>query len=346
MCSVTSSSASHLAQCSVQPARLCCIYLPVRRSQHPPLLRTLQALRPGNDDDGTALPVAAPSCPATASTLSPFKAAHKRGGRRRRFVSRASSAKCPGDSPPRPDKDEDAPSSSYDASAQRPGYTLEDTRTLVETAMLAAVSGLAYLLSTILKLENSLGYFLPLPVVLAALRGGAGAGWRTMGATCFLLVVLLGPLRALSYFFLHGLLAASLGAMWKLGANFWLGIVLGAVVRMGGQLSYLVMSSVTMNENMFALLLSNVYNLLDNVTAAMGITGAPSPLVVSSLVFSLLLVNGLIYCFLVHVVYRVLLNSMGYKLGPLPDIVNKYLYAGTMQQQQQQGLGGQEMGAA
>lgn len=54
--------------------------------------------------------------------------------------------------------------------------------------MLAAVSGLAYLLSTILKLENSLGYFLPLPVVLAALRSGGGAGWRTMMATCFLLV--------------------------------------------------------------------------------------------------------------------------------------------------------------
>lgn len=54
--------------------------------------------------------------------------------------------------------------------------------------MLAAVSGLAYLLSTILKLDSSLGYFLPLPVVLAAMRGGVAAGWRTMSATGFLLV--------------------------------------------------------------------------------------------------------------------------------------------------------------
>ncbi|GLI67160.1 hypothetical protein VaNZ11_011373, partial [Volvox africanus] len=77
-----------------------------------------------------------------------------------------------------------SPSTSY----SNQSYTLEDTRVLVETAMLAAVSGLAYLLSTILKLENSLGYFLPLPVVLAALRSGGGAGWRTMTATCFLLV--------------------------------------------------------------------------------------------------------------------------------------------------------------
>ncbi len=54
--------------------------------------------------------------------------------------------------------------------------------------MLAAVSGLAYLLSTILKLENTLGYFLPLPVVLAALRSGAWSGWKTMAATGFLLI--------------------------------------------------------------------------------------------------------------------------------------------------------------
>lgn len=54
--------------------------------------------------------------------------------------------------------------------------------------MLASVGGLAYLLSTILKLEGSLGYFLPLPVVLASMRGGSAAGWRTMLATGFLLV--------------------------------------------------------------------------------------------------------------------------------------------------------------
>lgn len=62
------------------------------------------------------------------------------------------------------------------------------TQALVETAMLAAVSGLAYLVSTILKIENTVGYFLPLPIVLASMRSGAAAGWKTMMATAFLLV--------------------------------------------------------------------------------------------------------------------------------------------------------------
>ena len=41
------------------------------------------------------------------------------------------------------------------------------------------------------------------------------------------------------------------------------------------------------------------------------------------MVFSLLLVNGLCYNFILHVFYRVLLVSMGFKMGPLPALVQK-----------------------
>ena len=73
-------------------------------------------------------------------------------------------------------------------SPPRPPRTHAGVQSLVETAMLASVSGLAYLLSSLLKLENSLGYLLPLPVVLASLRSGKGAGFRTVAATFFLLI--------------------------------------------------------------------------------------------------------------------------------------------------------------
>ena len=59
---------------------------------------------------------------------------------------------------------------------------------LVETAMLAAVSGLAYALATTMHLEGYLGYFLPLPVILSALRSGPAAGRKTMTATTFLVL--------------------------------------------------------------------------------------------------------------------------------------------------------------
>ncbi len=54
--------------------------------------------------------------------------------------------------------------------------------------MLAAVGGLCYLMAAVLKLETSIGYFLPMPVVLAAMRGGPMAGVKTMTTTALLIV--------------------------------------------------------------------------------------------------------------------------------------------------------------
>ena len=46
------------------------------------------------------------------------------------------------------------------------------------------------------------------------------------------------------------------------------------------------------------------------------------------MIFALLLVNGLCYTFLVHVVYTLILTGMGYRLGAMPALVKRYLYAG------------------
>lgn len=54
--------------------------------------------------------------------------------------------------------------------------------------MLAAVSGLAYALATVINLESYLAYFLPLPVVVAAMRNGPDASRKTVSATFFLLL--------------------------------------------------------------------------------------------------------------------------------------------------------------
>ena len=59
---------------------------------------------------------------------------------------------------------------------------------LVETAMMAAVGGLAFVLATTLKLEGYMGYFLPLPVVLSGMKAGPGGARKTFTATIFLLL--------------------------------------------------------------------------------------------------------------------------------------------------------------
>ncbi|GBF93592.1 hypothetical protein Rsub_06312 [Raphidocelis subcapitata] len=212
-----------------------------------------------------------------------------------------------------------------DASADEEPYSLEDTKALVETAMLAAVSGLAFLLSTLLKLDSSLGYFLPLPIVIAACRSGPAAGWSTMMATSFLLLVLLGPLRAVTYILMHGLTAAALGTMWVWRWPWAVSVLVGSVLRMAGQMGYLLLSSFTMNENLFAVMVANVHNLMDRLSASVGASGAPSDLAIVCMIFALLLVNAVCYNFLMHVIGHIALRAMGYEVGRLPGFMKKYL---------------------
>ena len=72
--------------------------------------------------------------------------------------------------------------------------------------MLAAVSGLAYALASTMHLEGYLGYFLPLPVILSALRSGPAAGRKTMTATFFLVLSECSHASDCNQLRLHGML--------------------------------------------------------------------------------------------------------------------------------------------
>lgn len=195
-------------------------------------------------------------------------------------------------------------------------------KSLVETAMLAAVSGLAFTLATLLKLENYLGYFLPMPVIVAAMRSGPAAGRKTMTATCFLLLLLLGPIRAVSYVLMHGLLAVCLGALWCWRAHWRVTLLTGSLIRLLGIIGYLVVTSWTLNEDLFSLLLANVYSFLDRIA---GGAGTPSPAVVVVVIACLFMVNSVLYVCVMHAVYIPLLQGMGYKTSKLPQFVQRII---------------------
>ena len=74
--------------------------------------------------------------------------------------------------------------------------------------------------------------------------------------------VLLGPLQCLTFLLNQGLLAAALGAFWAEQAPWIISVPVAALVRVAGTLAYICLSSWTVNENLFALLMSNVYALL------------------------------------------------------------------------------------
>jgi Predicted membrane protein (DUF2232) len=136
---------------------------------------------------------------------------------------------------------------------------------IVETAMLAAVAGLSYSIAVLLKLEGYLSYVLPLPVVLAAVRGGAKSAVKCLTVAFLLLFIIVGPFRAVAYLLVYGLLSLGLGATFSLNLPWSIGVPVAALARVAGFLAYLSLSSFFTNENLMAITLNNIYAMLVRV---------------------------------------------------------------------------------
>ena len=64
---------------------------------------------------------------------------------------------------------------------------LRYSQALVETAMFSACGGLAFALSSLLKLSSYEAFLMPLPILLCALRNGGSAGRKAVRSTGILL---------------------------------------------------------------------------------------------------------------------------------------------------------------
>lgn len=66
--------------------------------------------------------------------------------------------------------------------------------------------------------------------------------------------------------------------------------------------------------------------LQDQFNAFIGASGAPPPTVVIVVIGSMLTVNASLYVFLMHIVYAVLLRSMGYTITTIPKPVERLIF--------------------
>ena len=64
----------------------------------------------------------------------------------------------------------------------------------------------------------------------------------------------------------------------------------------------------------------------DQFNAFVGTSGAPPPTVVVVVIGSMLTVNASLYIFLIHVLYAVLLRSMGYTVSSIPRPVERLIF--------------------
>ncbi|GLT63464.1 hypothetical protein SLA2020_360270 [Shorea laevis] len=193
------------------------------------------------------------------------------------------------------------------------GVVYQSTLRLVECAMFAAVTGLVYFLSNSLAIENYFGCFFALPTVISSMRWGVAAGRKQMVATVMLLFVLAGPVKALNFLLMHGILGLTMGTLWRLGTNWGLSIFLGTIARSIGAVGYVLTTSFLIRENILALITINIHASLTFIFAAMGINSAPSMNFIYVLFGILVLLNSGSFVFLLHLLYSVFLTRLGMK---------------------------------
>lgn len=189
----------------------------------------------------------------------------------------------------------------------------QKTLRLVECAMFAAVAGLTYLLSNSLAIENYFGCFFALPIVISSMRWGVAAGRKTMVATAVLLLVLSGPVKALTYVLMHGLLGFTMGSLWRLRVKWSFSIFLCTLVRAIGALGYVLTSSFLIRENILALITVNVHATLTLIFNSLGFNTIPSMNTIYAIFGTLLLINCCFFVFLLHILYALFLSRLGMK---------------------------------
>ena len=182
-------------------------------------------------------------------------------------------------------------------------------RALVESAMLAAMTGLTFHLSSLFRFDAYFGVLFPLPVVIACARLGRAAAMRTLVVATLLLLLISGPLRAVNYFFLHGVLAYVLSSLWSSGCEWWVTVPVSACTRTFGILASLSVSSLLYRENVMKLLVTQMYALLDQFAANIGATFAPSMEWVWATAMIFILINSFSYTLILHMVYTIVLGA-------------------------------------
>ncbi|KGN46010.1 uncharacterized protein LOC101204847 isoform X2 [Cucumis sativus] len=193
------------------------------------------------------------------------------------------------------------------------GVVYKKTLAMVECSMFAALNGLVYFLSNSLALENYFGCFFCLPIVISSMRWGISAGRKTMVATFLLLLVLSGPVKALTYLLRHGLVGFTMGSLWRLGANWSTSIFLCTIVRAFGAVGYVLVSSFLIRENILALITINIHASLTLIFTAWGVNLIPSMNAIYAIFGTLVFLNCGCFMFLLHLLYSIFLTRLGLK---------------------------------
>jgi uncharacterized protein YybS (DUF2232 family) len=186
---------------------------------------------------------------------------------------------------------------------------------MVETAFLASTASLIWLINFYFPLGPVLRMFFPLPIALVYLRWGNRASWMAALVSGLLLSVLMGPTRSILFFIPYALMGVQLGAMWRRQTNWIFSIVAGTLLGTLGFFFRFWLLSILLNEDLWVYVMTQITGVVEWAFLRLGLLAQPSLSLIQAIALLFVVVNNVVYLFVVHLVALLMFDRLG---NPIP----------------------------
>jgi uncharacterized protein YybS (DUF2232 family) len=186
---------------------------------------------------------------------------------------------------------------------------------MVETAFLASAASLLWLINFYFPMGPLLQIFFPVPIALVYLRWGNRAAWMGALVAGLLLSVLMGPARSIQFIIPYGVLGVLLGVLWYRRVNWAVSIAISTLLNVFGAFFRIWLVSVLLGDDLWLYGTTQVTNLLEWLFTKLGLLLQPSLTIVQMVVFLIIVVNSIVYLFVVHLAAWYLFDRLN---NPIP----------------------------
>jgi uncharacterized protein YybS (DUF2232 family) len=157
--------------------------------------------------------------------------------------------------------------------------------------------------------------FFPIPIALVYLRWGNRASWMAALVSGLLLSVLMGPTRSVLFVIPFGLMGVQLGAMWRRGTSWLFSISTGTLLGTLGFFFRFWLLSILLGEDLWVYVMSQITEVAEWVFVKLGLLAQPSLTFIQAIAIVMIVVNNIVYLFVVHLVALLMLDRLG---NPIP----------------------------
>lgn len=200
-------------------------------------------------------------------------------------------------------------------SRQQPVLKSPQTLAMVESAFLASMVSIIWLINYYFPIGPLLRILFPIPLALVYLRWRSPAAIKGMIAAGLLLSVLMGPTRSVVFVIPYGLMSLQLGFCWVRNASWGFSIFTGALIGTFGFFFRFWLFSFLLGENLWQYVMGQITNLVDWLFLQFNILAQPDVLLVQLLAVAMVFLNSLIYMVAVHLTALLILDRLG---NPIP----------------------------